>query len=208
MNLDVISWLGVWFVKSEMYEKAIEFFERAAEIQPTEVKWRLMVTSCHRRMGNYDRALELYEEIHRQHPDNLECLRYLVAICKDLNRECEEYEQKLVRLERTVSQQGASTMMASRAVAQPPPRQMPVRSKSPAAPAPSPTVSDDEPRQYDSPEKMAAPATLPRQQRPAAAPQHAGALSLLCQCCSRCSQLSLVQRSMRMTLQMRIWTIY
>ena len=37
VNLDVISWLGVWYVKSELYEKAIEFFERASEIQPNEV---------------------------------------------------------------------------------------------------------------------------------------------------------------------------
>ena len=28
VNLEVISWLGVWYVKSELYEKAIEFFER------------------------------------------------------------------------------------------------------------------------------------------------------------------------------------
>ena len=44
VNLEVISWLGVWYVKSEMYERAIQYFERAAEIQPKEVKWRLMVT--------------------------------------------------------------------------------------------------------------------------------------------------------------------
>lgn len=73
VNLDVISWLGVWYVKSEMYEKAIEFFERAAEIQPAEVKWQLMVTSCYRRMGNFEKALKLYEAIHKQYPDNLEC---------------------------------------------------------------------------------------------------------------------------------------
>jgi intraflagellar transport protein 88 len=48
VNLEVISWLGVWYVKSEMYERAIEFFMRASELQPSEVKWRLMVASCHR----------------------------------------------------------------------------------------------------------------------------------------------------------------
>jgi intraflagellar transport protein 88 len=73
VNLEVISWLGVWFVKSELYEKAIEFFERASEIQPQEAKWKLMVASCHRRMMNYGKALEVYEWIHTQHPDNLEC---------------------------------------------------------------------------------------------------------------------------------------
>ena len=67
VNLDVISWLGVWYVKSELYEKAIAFFQRASEIQPNEVKWKLMVTSCYRRMGSYQKALELYEEIHTQY---------------------------------------------------------------------------------------------------------------------------------------------
>jgi intraflagellar transport protein 88 len=47
--MEVISWLGVWYVQSNLYEEAIVFFERAAEIQPQEVKWQLMVASCHRR---------------------------------------------------------------------------------------------------------------------------------------------------------------
>lgn len=38
VNLDVISWLGVWYVKSELYEKAVHYFEAAAQIQPTEVR--------------------------------------------------------------------------------------------------------------------------------------------------------------------------
>ena len=70
----------MWFVKNEMYEKAIEFFERASEIQPADVKWKLMVASCHRRMTNYAKALECYEAIHAQHPDDVECtLGWLVA---------------------------------------------------------------------------------------------------------------------------------
>ena len=103
VNLDVISWLGVWFVKSEMYEKAIHFFEQAAEIQPKEVKWRLMVTSCYRRMGQYQQALELYEEIHKEHPENLECLRYLVAICKDLGQKYDHHQANLAKLERAAA---------------------------------------------------------------------------------------------------------
>jgi tetratricopeptide (TPR) repeat protein len=39
VSLDVISWLGVWYVKSELYEKAIHFFERASQIQPDEVTY-------------------------------------------------------------------------------------------------------------------------------------------------------------------------
>ena len=103
VNLDVISWLGVWFVKHEMYEKSIQYFERASQIQPNEVKWRLMVTSCYRRMGNYTKALQLYEQIHEEYPDNIECLRYLVAICKDLGRPYEEHQKKLVKLDRMIA---------------------------------------------------------------------------------------------------------
>lgn len=98
--MDVISWLGVWYVKSELYEKSIQFFERASQIQPHEIKWRLMVTSCYRRMGNYQKALLLYEKIHKDIPDNLECLRYLVAICKDLGKPYDHHQQELAKLER------------------------------------------------------------------------------------------------------------
>ena len=98
VNLDVISWLGVWYVKSELYEKAIHFFERASQIQPNEVKWRLMVTSCYRRMGNYTEALRLYQELHHEVPNNLECLRYIVTILKDLGRPYQEYQVKLNKL--------------------------------------------------------------------------------------------------------------
>jgi intraflagellar transport protein 88 len=103
VNLDVISWLGVWFVKHEMYEKSIHYFERASQIQPSEVKWRLMVTSCYRRMGNYSKALQLYEAIHEEYPENIECLRYLVAICKDLGRPYDGHQQKLVKLDRQLA---------------------------------------------------------------------------------------------------------
>lgn len=53
-NLNVIGWLAVWFVKHEMYEKSIHFFRKAAQIQPNEVKWDSMITSCLRRMDTDD----------------------------------------------------------------------------------------------------------------------------------------------------------
>jgi len=70
--------LGIYYVKSELYEKACLFFERAAQIQPKEIKWKLMVASCYRRMGSYQKALSMYENIYQEAPDNLECLKFLV----------------------------------------------------------------------------------------------------------------------------------
>jgi intraflagellar transport protein 88 len=96
-----------------MYEQAIEFFEQASAVQPSEVKWRLMVTSCYRRLGDYFRALELYQQIHEEHPTNVESLQYLEALCKDLGRPHEEYSAKLEKLRRSqpmpqATQQGAA----------------------------------------------------------------------------------------------------
>lgn len=56
-----------------MAEKAIGYFERAALMQPSEVKWQLMSASCHRRIGNYHQALQAYKDIHARFPDNIEC---------------------------------------------------------------------------------------------------------------------------------------
>jgi intraflagellar transport protein 88 len=105
VNLNVISWLGVWYVKREMYEEAIDYFERAALVQPSEVKWQLMVTSCYRRLGDLHKALELYQKIHAIHPDNIEALQYLEALCRDLGRPHDEYTRKLEKLRRSQPQQ-------------------------------------------------------------------------------------------------------
>lgn len=83
VNMDVISWLGAYFVANEVYDKAIQFFQRSSEIEPNEVKWQLMVASCHRRRGEYLIAKRMYEQIHRKYPDNVECLKYLTQLCKD-----------------------------------------------------------------------------------------------------------------------------
>jgi intraflagellar transport protein 88 len=61
------------YVKCELYERAAGFFGRAAELQPGDVKWRLMVASCQRRAGALGAALETYAGVHAEHPDNLEC---------------------------------------------------------------------------------------------------------------------------------------
>eukprot|EP00882_Tetradesmus_deserticola_P022310 GHRQ01024211.1.p2 GENE.GHRQ01024211.1~~GHRQ01024211.1.p2 ORF type:complete len:123 (-),score=25.01 GHRQ01024211.1:28-396(-) len=58
VNLDVISWLGAFHVRNEVYERAIPYFELAAAIQPQEVKWALMTASCYRRIGSYGPALK------------------------------------------------------------------------------------------------------------------------------------------------------
>uniref|UniRef100_A0A8D2J6P4 Intraflagellar transport protein 88 homolog n=2 Tax=Varanus komodoensis TaxID=61221 RepID=A0A8D2J6P4_VARKO len=100
-NIEVIEWLGAYYIDTQFCEKAIHYFERAALIQPTQVKWQLMVASCYRRSGNYQKALETYKAIHRKFPDNAECLRFLVRLCTDMGlKEIQEYATKLKRVEK------------------------------------------------------------------------------------------------------------
>lgn len=101
-NIEVISWLGAYYVDSSYYEQAIVYFDRAALIEPGQVKWFLMVASCHRRSGNYQKALDTYRKIHDKFPDNLDCLKFLVRICTDLGmKEVQEYAIKLRKLQKT-----------------------------------------------------------------------------------------------------------
>ncbi|KAG9349713.1 hypothetical protein JZ751_028161 [Albula glossodonta] len=100
-NMDVIEWLGAYYIDTQFCEKAIQYFERAALIQPTQVKWQLMVASCYRRSGNYQKALETYKNIHRKFPESIECLRFLVRLCSDMGlKEVQDYATKLKKVEK------------------------------------------------------------------------------------------------------------
>ncbi|XP_069747454.1 intraflagellar transport protein 88 homolog isoform X2 [Narcine bancroftii] len=100
-NIEGIEWLGAYYIDTQFCEKAIQYFERAVLIQPTQVKWRLMVASCYRRSGNYQKALETYKDIHRKFPENIECLRFLVRLCTDMGlKEVQEFATKLKKVEK------------------------------------------------------------------------------------------------------------
>ncbi|KAJ3660276.1 hypothetical protein Zmor_004731 [Zophobas morio] len=100
-NLSVINWLGSYYIEMQVVEKALVYFEKAALMQPNEPKWNMMVAGCHRRSGNMHRALTLYQDIHKQFPENVECLRFLVRLCNDMGmREAQDYILELKKLEK------------------------------------------------------------------------------------------------------------
>lgn len=47
-DMDTLCWIAAFYVRNEMYEKALEYFEQAEQRQPFEIKWSLMVASCYR----------------------------------------------------------------------------------------------------------------------------------------------------------------
>ena len=101
-NIDTIAWLGINHVRGLNYERACYFFERAALIQPQDIKWRLMIASCQRRLENYPKAIKLYEDIHNDDPENLESLKFLVQLNQLFDKPCDHFVAKLKKLERNL----------------------------------------------------------------------------------------------------------
>ena len=101
-DINVITWMGAYYIESQFCEKAIEYFLRAAIVQPVEVKWRLMVASCYRRIGNYQQAMDAYKAIHADFPENVECLRFLVRLCTDMGlSDVQDFATRLKRVEKS-----------------------------------------------------------------------------------------------------------
>lgn len=59
-----------------------------------------MIASCYRRMNLFNEALKVYEDIYEQNPDNIDCLRGLVQIRKELGMKYQQFAEKLMVLDR------------------------------------------------------------------------------------------------------------
>jgi intraflagellar transport protein 88 len=67
-----------------MFEKAIIYFERASRIQIKEIKFQLIIVSFYRRMNLFNETLKVYWDISSNHSNNIDCLRRLFQIRKEL----------------------------------------------------------------------------------------------------------------------------
>ena len=59
-----------------------------------------MIASCYRRMNLFNEALKVYEDIHAEYPDNIDCLRGLVQIRKELGMKYQHFSEILMKLDR------------------------------------------------------------------------------------------------------------
>ncbi|GMR61673.1 hypothetical protein PMAYCL1PPCAC_31868 [Pristionchus mayeri] len=100
-DMKTVEWIAAYYLDAQFAEKAITYFEKAALMQPSEIKWHMMIASCTRRAGNYQKAFELYKAIHNKFPSHLPCLKFLVRIATDLGMpEAKEYAARLQKAER------------------------------------------------------------------------------------------------------------
>eukprot|EP00080_Pristionchus_pacificus_P009379 PDM69399.1 osm-5 [Pristionchus pacificus] len=100
-DMKTVEWIAAYYLDAQFAEKAVTYFEKAALMQPNEIKWHMMIASCTRRSGNYHKAFQLYKAIHNKFPSHLPCLKFLVRIATDLGMsEANEYASRLQKAER------------------------------------------------------------------------------------------------------------
>lgn len=100
-NIDIIGHLAIWFVKHELYEKALYFFRCASVIRPSENKWKLMMASCYRKLMKTDEAFDIYESIREKSPFDRDCLISLIQLCREVGVSSIDYENDLMKVERS-----------------------------------------------------------------------------------------------------------
>jgi intraflagellar transport protein 88 len=77
-DLKVISWLGSYYKEAQLYEQAIQFYERANFIEPMKIQWKLQIADGYRKSGNYQEAFNCYKKIHETFTEDVECKKPLV----------------------------------------------------------------------------------------------------------------------------------
>ncbi|KAK2946368.1 putative intraflagellar transport protein ift88 [Blattamonas nauphoetae] len=98
-SIDIAIWLGRYFVKHYHFENAAPYFEQAIKIDPNP-KYYILLASCYRKMEDQNKALSVFQEGHSKSPSNKDLLKYLISLCKELNKDelTREYESKLAAL--------------------------------------------------------------------------------------------------------------
>ncbi|GMT29246.1 hypothetical protein PFISCL1PPCAC_20543, partial [Pristionchus fissidentatus] len=100
-DIKTVEWIAAYYLEAQFAEKAVTYFEKAALMQPDEIKWHMMIASCTRRAGNYQKAFDLYKAVHHKFPSDLNCLKFLVRLSSDLGMpEAKEYAARLMKAER------------------------------------------------------------------------------------------------------------
>ncbi|XP_075972399.1 intraflagellar transport protein 88-like protein nompB [Anticarsia gemmatalis] len=72
-----------WLANEAQPDAALQYYRRAARLQPNNPQWGLLMGACLRASGKYQEALALYKKMNTRFPDNVQCLKLIVKLCGD-----------------------------------------------------------------------------------------------------------------------------
>ncbi|CAH0397270.1 unnamed protein product [Chilo suppressalis] len=95
-----------WLANESPPEVAIQYYRKAARLQPGNPRWGLLMGGCLRANGRYQEALVLYKKMNSRFPDNVQCLKLIVKLCGDQGlSETNAWSKELQRAQARVKQQ-------------------------------------------------------------------------------------------------------
>lgn len=83
-NLQTIAWLGSHYIDLQVAEKAVVYYEKAVLANPNDPYFLLRIAGCFRRIGNAQKSLQMFQNIMRQFPENVDCFRALMHLTQTL----------------------------------------------------------------------------------------------------------------------------
>ncbi|CAG4940510.1 unnamed protein product [Colias eurytheme] len=72
-----------WLAGESTPEEALQYYRRAARLQPNNPQWGLLIGGCLRASGRYQEALRVYKKLNARFPDDIQCLKHIVKLCGD-----------------------------------------------------------------------------------------------------------------------------
>ncbi|XP_035431065.2 intraflagellar transport protein 88 homolog [Spodoptera frugiperda] len=94
-----------WLASEAQPDAALQYYRRAARLQPNNPQWGLLMGACLRASGRYQEALSLYKKMNARFPDNVQCLKLIVKLCGDQGlSETTSWTRELQRAQARVKQ--------------------------------------------------------------------------------------------------------
>ncbi|KAL4703378.1 hypothetical protein ACJJTC_011167 [Scirpophaga incertulas] len=95
-------------------EDALQYYRRAARVNPADPRWGLLMGGCLRANGRYQEALSLYKKMNARFPDNVQCLKLIVKLCGDQGlSETSAWTKELQRAQARIKQQERVSMTSA-----------------------------------------------------------------------------------------------
>ncbi|XP_049865203.1 intraflagellar transport protein 88 homolog [Pectinophora gossypiella] len=103
-----------WLARESPPDAALQYYRRAARLQPNNPQWGLLMGGCLRANGRYQEALTLYKKMNARFPDNVQCLKLIVKLCGDQGlSETAAWTRELQRAQARLKQQERASSVTS-----------------------------------------------------------------------------------------------
>lgn len=98
-NLHTTNWVATHYIRLQVVERAIPYYERAILGSPTNTYFMIRAAGCYMKVGQQKKALRMFQDVYKRFPENPDCLRALIRITQNGHPALHErYKAELAKL--------------------------------------------------------------------------------------------------------------